>query len=52
MAMLLPKWKKKKLWQLIVFFEIAEMGGKKKNYGNGVAENWRRERERERELFG
>ena len=39
----------KKLWQLIVFFRIAEMGGKEKNYGNGVAKNWRRERERERE---
>ena len=40
---------KKKMWQLVVFFGIAKMGGKKKNYGNGVAENWRRERERERE---
>ena len=32
-----------------VAMELPKMGGKKKrNCGNGVAENWRRERERER----
>ena len=46
--------RKKKLCQLICGNVVAKMGGKKKNYGNGVAENWgrERERERERELFG
>ena len=38
-----------KLWQLICGNGIAKMGGKKKNYGNGVAKNWRGKRERERE---
>ena len=37
------------MWQLICGNRIAEMGGKKKNYGNEAAKNWRRERERERE---
>ena len=35
-----------KLWQLICGNGIAKMGGKKKNYGNEVAKNWMRERER------